>query len=246
MNKSVLFVGTLVMIAGAQIAQAAVTNYNIVETFLEPDTQPRNTIFQGTFDFDDVTMTVSNLQGRLSESMTGNPAVPGPDDDYGMTWLNLTYQLSSIPVTLGGVNGLLVTTFLNSSTNTFTAVAGGDGWSPQSGVDNGGIYYGWPKPANNPGNAYAMIFVNTSDPTMSLTQIQLDKLAYADCSPGGMMGAVCMTGTTVAGYGSLGTMSGYPISQIITAAPVPEPETWGMLLAGLGLIGFAVRRRQAA
>ena len=29
-------------------------------------------------------------------------------------------------------------------------------------------------------------------------------------------------------------------------SPVPEPETYAMLLAGLGLIGFAVRRRKAA
>ncbi len=28
-------------------------------------------------------------------------------------------------------------------------------------------------------------------------------------------------------------------------APVPEPESWAMLMAGLGLIGFAARRRQA-
>jgi hypothetical protein len=27
-------------------------------------------------------------------------------------------------------------------------------------------------------------------------------------------------------------------------APVPEPETWAMLLAGLGLLGFAARRRR--
>ncbi|WP_029146715.1 PEP-CTERM sorting domain-containing protein [Methylophilus sp. 5] len=30
-----------------------------------------------------------------------------------------------------------------------------------------------------------------------------------------------------------------------TVANVPEPETYGMLLAGLGLLGFATRRKQA-
>ena len=29
----------------------------------------------------------------------------------------------------------------------------------------------------------------------------------------------------------------------VDVAPVPEPETWAMLLAGLGLVGFAARRR---
>lgn len=29
-------------------------------------------------------------------------------------------------------------------------------------------------------------------------------------------------------------------------APVPEPESWAMLMAGLGLVGFAARRRRAA
>ena len=31
-----------------------------------------------------------------------------------------------------------------------------------------------------------------------------------------------------------------------TAAPVPEPESWALLMAGLGLIGYAARRRSAA
>jgi hypothetical protein len=31
-----------------------------------------------------------------------------------------------------------------------------------------------------------------------------------------MMGAICMTGTTVAAYGSVGSMGGYPVSQVIT------------------------------
>ena len=32
----------------------------------------------------------------------------------------------------------------------------------------------------------------------------------------------------------------------VTIAAVPEPETYGMLLAGLGLVGFMARRRKAA
>ena len=54
---------------------------------------------------------------------------------------------------------------------------------------------------------------------MPLTQDQIDKLAYADCAPGGMMGSTCMTGTTEAGYGVLGSMGGYPVSQVITRQP---------------------------
>jgi hypothetical protein len=77
-----------------------------------------------------------------------------------------------------------------------------------------GLYYGFP--GVNPGNAYARIFVNSADPTAPLTQAQIDKLAYADCTSGGMMGATCMTGTTVAGYGTVGTMNGYPVSQTVT------------------------------
>lgn len=35
------------------------------------------------------------------------------------------------------------------------------------------------------------------------------------------------------------------ITPPVVTAPVPEPETWAMLLAGLGLLGFAARRRTA-
>jgi hypothetical protein len=188
-----------------------ITTYNVVETFLEPDTQPKNSMFIGSFTFNSTTGTVSNLHGILSESMTGGP-VAYPNDT--MTWLTLNNQLSSVPVTLGGVDGLLVTTFMLNTTNTFSAdpkFSGTDGWSPGTGF---GLYYGFP--GANPGNAYAMIFVNSGDPRAALTQAQIDKLAYADCSPGGMMGGTCMTGTTKAGYGTVGSMSGYPVSQTTT------------------------------
>jgi len=36
------------------------------------------------------------------------------------------------------------------------------------------------------------------------------------------------------------------LSYTVAAAPVPEADTWAMLLAGLGLMGFIARRRTAA
>lgn len=181
--------------------------------------------------------------------------------------------------TLGGT---FAVTFRNDNTNTFTTMFGGDGWSPQAGVDVGMVYYGYPLASRNVGNAYALIFVpdslssanTTSNPlTLTWREGQVDQAtgevitpstgdrglaytAYADCVPtvnpsgpydfgGGMMGAVCMTGTSWDAYGAIGSMGGTPHSQVITAA-VPEPETYVMLLAGLGLIGAMVRRRRQA
>jgi len=194
--------------AGSGVLSAptdVITTYDVTETFFEPETQPSNSIFIGSFTLNSTAGVVTNLQGILSESMTAGP-------DGAMTWLSIGNQLSSIyDPTLGG---LLVTTFMLNTTNTFStnpAFNGTDGWSPGTGF---GLYYGFP--GTNPGNAYARIFVNTANPTAALSQTQIDKLAYADCSPGGMMGAACMTGTTVEGYGTLGTMSGYPVSQVIT------------------------------
>ena len=44
--------------------------------------------------------------------------------------------------------------------------------------------------------------------------------------------------------GSSVEIDNFSISAQQFSAPVPEPETWAMLLAGLGLVGFAVRRRR--
>lgn len=200
---------------GASATTDIITRYTVVTTFFEPDTQPRNSIFVGSFTFNATDAVVSDLKGQLTESMTGSAS--SSDPDYQMTKLSLDNQLSSIADS--GLGGLLVTTFLNANTNTFWTGVGGDGWSPEDGIDAGGIYHGFPAVANNLGNAYVRIFVNPTNPLTPLSTAQINKLAYADCAPGGMMGAVCMTGTSVAGYGAVGTMSGYPISQTITLAP---------------------------
>lgn len=214
-------------------AFAAVSTYNVTTTWFEPDTQPKNTIFEGSFSYDSATKTVTSLTGQLSESMTGTNA-------SNMNWLDLNYQLVSwYDATLGGT---FAATFKNNSTNTFTTMVGGNGWSPASGITNGGIYYGFP--GSNVGNAYALIFV-PDDPLTALTQAQINKLAYADCAAGGMMGATCMTGTSVAGYGSVGTMSGYPVSQLITAVvPVPEADAYAMMALGLGVLALRTRQKK--
>jgi hypothetical protein len=239
LKKLALACAVFATFSAAQIAQASTSTYNVITKWYEPDTQPNDSIFKGTFAYDSVTHAVTGLQGILSESMTGS-SVGYPGDS--MTWLTLSNQLVSWYDTT--LHGTFAATFKNTNTKTFSTMFGGDGWSPQAGVDAGGVYFGFPKPAKNPGNAYALIFI-PDNPLTALTTSQINKLAYADCAPGGMMGAVCMTGTSAAGYGSVGTMSGYPVSQKITSA-VPEPETYGMLLAGLGLMGAVARRRRQA
>ncbi|WP_374592529.1 hypothetical protein [Aquabacterium sp.] len=200
-------------VGSASAAGHIIDHYDVLEVFREPDTAPNDSIFVGSLDYDFSTGTVANLQGRLSESMTGG-ATAYPNDT--MTWLNLTHQLASWhDAALGGT---FAATFKNASTNTFWTGDGGDGWSAQAGVDAGGIYFGFPSAGSNPGNAYALIFV-PDNPAAALTQSQIDKLAYADCAPGGMMGSACMTGTSVAGYGSVGTMSGVPVSLTLTRRP---------------------------
>ena len=66
---------------------------------------------------------------------------------------------------------------------------------------------------------------------------------------------VTFSGLTAAGGGiTLGTFDSFEQTlsarrdivsgEVIVAAAVPEPETYAMLLAGLGLMGFAARRRK--
>lgn len=185
----------------ASLPVEIITQYNIVATFFEPDTQPSNSIFTGSFTYNATTSAVTNLHGKLTQSMTGPP----------MSSVPLNHQLSAVS---DGLGGLLVTTFALNTVDTFY----GGGFAPATG--SGGLYFGFPT-AKNPasggiGNAYAMIYINLNDPLSPITPSQLNNIAYADCTAGGMMGDVCMTGTSLAGYGTIGTMSGYPISQVIS------------------------------
>jgi hypothetical protein len=224
-------------IAGVQSAQAAVTTYSISERFNQVvynSTPDRDTYFTGTFDFDSATLTVSNLQGLLSQAMTNK--VPGLQATR-----QLSYQLSSIAVDTNGdsINdGLLVSAFFLNDTNVFSnsgGIASTTGWAT-----------GGTKEIVGNDNAYVTIFVNTADPLAALTPAQNYKLAYGDCTSGSLMGmgspATCMTGWLTSAGLKGGTMQG--VDQITqTIAAVPEPESYAMMMAGLGLIGFIARRR---
>lgn len=163
------------------------------------------------------------------------------------------------------LGGTFAVTFRNPTTSTCSTMIGGDGWSPQACADIGGVYAGYPVKKLNPGNAYALIFVPDNLNTTGTTSLSWNEAtgtgdlgvaytAYADFVPtvnpkgsydfgGGMMGAVGMTAWSKYAYGEVGTMGGVPLSETITAA-VPEPETYAMLMAGLGIMGFIARRRR--
>ncbi|TAJ80863.1 MAG: fibronectin type III domain-containing protein [Gallionellaceae bacterium] len=178
-------------------AADVLTNYNVTATFYEPDTQPNNSVFTGSFTVDSTTRQVLNLKGALTESMTHI------NDGQPMTTVALVYQLAAVS---DGQGGLLVSTFALNTTDTFSE--GGNAAGSQ------GLYYGYPS-AKNPaaggvGNSYATIYVNLANPAAAPTSAQVGKLAYGDCAPGGMMGDVCMTG-----YAGIGTMGGFPLAQTI-------------------------------
>lgn len=193
----------------ASEAVQVITDYQITATFYEPQTQPNNSIFTGSFSLNSTTRRVSGLSGLLTQSMTDTP-------------------MSTVPLSRQGAHdadstgtGVLVGAFYLATNNTFVVAHGNEGWRP--GVASDARYYGYPAAANpsagGVGNAYALVFVNTDDPSAAPSNAQLQQTAYADCTALGMMGASCMTGTAAAVYGTVGTMGGYPLSQVVVRRP---------------------------
>ncbi len=253
MKQSLFAVSMLSLIVGAPAAQAA--TYDVAARFTDGGIQAQ-TLFNGSFDWDGT--TVSNFQGLLSTSMWAWDSASSnfknkkggfmdaqyldlanncPGDSCSgyaagePAWLNLGYQLAS------SVSGdyVTVTTFRVNSTD---VVAGG-GYNV---VGNSTAFGSADQNARN-NNAFLTLVFDKNNPTN--TTMTWGDMVYADMTRFGMMMPM-VTGwmgmTALAGGGSMG---GKPASLTITAA-VPEPETYAMLLAGLGLVGVIARRRKAA
>lgn len=256
MNKAIAAGAALALLGGMSAAHATVTTYNVTEYFNQvvyntshPDW---DTWFYGSFSFDDVTKTVTGLTGKINQAMDGGPGVSA--------WVNLNNQLSSVAVDTNGdgiKDGLVVSVFKNNSVGTFLSTNGpftGDALGGTAGNTFGSNRKMGPVYTNGTQNAFVSIFVSLADPTAALTQAQSDYLAYGDCTPAALMprngsGTKCMAGWNAYDTsGNLipgGTMMGtLPNTQTIAA--VPEPETYAMIMAGLGMVGFMARRRRLA
>jgi hypothetical protein len=242
MKKLTVIGAAVAMLVGAS-AQA--TTYDVSARFFDGGIQGQ-TLFNGSFDWNGTTLT--SFSGGLTQSMwawntatstyinkkSGIPLATLVASGGGQApVLNLTYQLGG--VTAPDANGdVLATIFLVNSTNVYA----GGGYT-----SNGPMKYGSMMGETANMNAFFTLAFNAADPTNTLTA--LNKVVYGDCTAYGLMGPMltgnmCMTGLNNGGvYGSMG---GYPTN--LTIAAVPEPETYAMMMAGLGMVGFMARRRR--
>lgn len=112
--------------------------------------------------------------------------------------------------------------------------------------DSGVIPGGIDGAAFGSGNLAGNVFVNTNDGR--LIQVNLSTLAQTTLVSGGSRGDFVLVD---ANNGTLLFTQTDSVLRLIAPegggfgpSPVPEPETWSMLLAGFGIVGFMARRRK--
>ena len=82
------------------------------------------------------------------------------------------------------------------------------------------------------------VWASGADPLVfSATGLSLDpRFSY--------LGGAYVAGGSLAYPGSVGGEGGYFGPNLMLGGGVPEPATWAMMIAGFGMVGFALRRRE--
>jgi hypothetical protein len=231
--KLILAAATALAVTGAPVAQASLVNYNVQETFYEPAYGgAQNTVFDGTFVYDTVAKSITNLIGNLSEAMTAGM------NGGKQILLNLAYNPVASSVNTNG--NITAHSFLLNTTSIYSDGA----YDTAAMFKKAGI-----------ANAYATINVSAdqlSGANEMLAASSFNKLFYGDCQPGGMMGPLCMT--ALAPSVGPGSMGGYVLSERVWAAAVTPPVTppaavplppvvWTFLSGMIGLLSFGKQRK---
>lgn len=172
-------------------------------------------------------------------------------------YFDYTYDGTSTFTTLSAagstftVGDTIQATFRADGAGYWTATAGTNVWTPQ-GINEAGTRYGdlyWDFSNNgstvDSGSALGLgsSAVHIPQQVITSSSILFDQLSWNYTLTSSDSPTNTLNGSTFGFGGALGMYWNGTVTYY-AAAPVPEPETYAMLLAGLGLLGFHARRRK--
>lgn len=148
-----------------------------------------------------------------------------------VTWQNAFTAANA--ASYGGMNGYLAT-ITSANENSFVAGVANGALAWLGGSDAGNAVNSWTW-RNGPENGLAFTYTNWNGGEPNNCCGGEDYLHINWATYGGW--------NDHGGPGNAGHINGYVIEY---SAPVPEPETYALLLAGLGLMASVARRRKAS
>jgi len=96
---------------------------------------------------------------------------------------------------------------------------------------------------------YTFLYQGSFDPSAQFTNFVIGDDDGGAGFPNSFFEATLTAGTTyvyvMSAFNKISTLGGYSATIKGPIAAVPEPQTYAMLLAGLGLLGVSARRRQS-
>lgn len=123
----------------------------------------------------------------------------------------------------------------------------GQSWLALSKIDSGKLeftFYSPSSPAANASSLAGLVTVNYAFNASSIGSVTLASFSHSSANPGltSSFDGVSSTGSDnfMLSFNTVHSGDVY----LFNLAPVPEPETYAMLLAGLGLMGAVARRRK--